>query len=52
MDGNGRMHRHVPMAPDEYIGMIDPSGSLVHAGAALLLLVLPVLENDSAIREE
>ncbi len=40
------------MAPDEYIGAIDPSGSLVHAGAALLLLVLPALEDDSASQEE
>ena len=52
VDDAGRMHRHVPMAPDEYIGVIDPFVSLVHAGAALLLLVLPALEDNSAAQEE
>jgi hypothetical protein len=40
------------MALDEYISMIDPFGSLAHAGAALLLLVLPALEDDAASQEE
>ncbi len=34
VDGDGRMHRHIPMATDEYIGVIDPFGCLVHVNAA------------------
>ena len=56
VEENGRMHRHIPVAPDTYIGVIDPAPSLVHAGAALLLLVLPALEthqgDDSTPQKE
>jgi len=47
VDGDGRMHRHVPMAPDEYIGVVDPFLSFGHSAGAMLLLVLPALEDDS-----
>ena len=52
VDGDGRMHRHLPVAPDEYIGVIDPFLSYAHSAGAMLLLVLPALEDDSAPREE
>jgi hypothetical protein len=44
VDGNGRMHRHVPMATDEYIGKIEPFISYAHSAGAMLLLVLPALD--------
>ena len=44
---NGRMHRHVPMGADEYIGKIEPFVSYAHAAGAMLLLVLPTLEEES-----
>jgi hypothetical protein len=48
VDDQGRMHSHVSMGADDYIGKIDPFVSYAHAGAALLLLVLPTLEEKSS----
>ena len=52
VDERGHMHRHVPVAPDEYIGVVDPFLSFAHSAGAMLLLVLPTLEDGSAAREE
>jgi hypothetical protein len=56
VDEKGHLHRHVPMAPDEYIGVVDPFLSYAHSAGAMLLLVLPALENktedDSADHEK
>ena len=41
------MHRHVPMAFDEYIGKIDRFVSYAHSAGAMLLLVLPALDSQS-----
>lgn len=47
----GRMHRHVSMAFDEYIGKIEPFASFAHSAGAFLLLVLPAIE-ENGLREE
>ena len=44
VDKNGRMHRHVPMGADDYIGNVDQFVSFAHSAGAMLLLILPVLE--------
>jgi hypothetical protein len=41
-DGKLRLHR--ALGPDDYIGRVKDMTSMVHAGAALLLLVLPTLD--------
>jgi hypothetical protein len=46
VDGAGRLYRHIPVAVDEYLGRIDPMPGFAHAGAALLLLVLPKWEAE------
>jgi len=46
VDGHGRMYRHVRMAKDEYIGKVDRFVSFAHSAGAMLLLVLPALEED------
>jgi len=48
VDGHGHMHRHESMATDDYIGKIDPFMSYSHSAGAMLLLVLPALEETSA----
>jgi len=44
---DGRMHQHVPMASDNYIGNIDRFVSYAHSAGAMLLLVLPAIESKS-----
>ncbi len=43
-DGDGKLYRHKPLAADEYLGHIQQMPAYAHAGAALLLLVLPAWE--------
>lgn len=50
--GDGRLYRHVPVALDEYVGSIEHMPGLAHAGAALLLLVLPSLEAEQQARQD
>ncbi len=50
--GDGRLYRHVPVAIDEYIGSIEHMAGLAHAGAALLLLVLPEVEAEQQTDDE
>ncbi|MCB0093269.1 MAG: hypothetical protein KDE54_35515 [Caldilineaceae bacterium] len=45
---DGRMHRHRALAPDVYIGQVDSFVSFAHSAAAMLLLVLPALEEQTA----
>lgn len=47
VDADGSMHRHVPMGVDHYIGKIDQFLSHAHSAGALLLLVLPAIEEYS-----
>lgn len=41
---DGRMYFHVPMGRDDYVGRVESFVSYAHSGGALLLLVLPALE--------
>jgi len=43
---NGHMYLHDPLAPDDHVGHLATPISPLHTGAAFLLLVLPVLEDD------
>ena len=47
VDGHGHMHQHEAMATDDYIGKIHPFVSYAHSAGAMLLLVLPALEDPS-----
>jgi hypothetical protein len=47
VDADGSLHRHVPMGVDHYIGKVDQFISLAHSAGAMLLLVLPALEEKS-----
>ena len=44
---DGRMHRHRALAPDAYIGQVETFLSFAHSAAAMLLLVLPALEEEA-----
>jgi hypothetical protein len=44
VDKNGRIHRHVPMGADDYIGNVEQFVSYAHSAGAMLLLILPALE--------
>ena len=44
---DGKMYRHVSMGADDYIGSVDRFVSYAHSAGALLLLVLPALEEDT-----
>ena len=44
VDVHGHMHKHVRLGPDKYIGKIVPFVSYAHSAAAMVLLVLPALE--------
>lgn len=46
VDGEGRLFRHIPVAVDAYLGRIEPMPGFAHAGAALLLLILPKWEAE------
>ena len=41
---NGRIYRHVPAAPDDYLGKVENMRSLAEGGAAFFLLLLPIVE--------
>ena len=41
---NGRIYRHKPGAPDDYLGKIKDMHSLAESGAAFFLLLLPLIE--------
>ena len=45
---DGRMHRHRAFAPDVHIGQVESPLSFAHSAAAMLLLVLPALEEQTA----
>ncbi len=47
-DGDGKLYRHKPLAADEYLGHIETMPGFAHAGAALLLLVLPAWAETQA----
>ena len=46
VDNDGHMHRHVPMGADDYIGNVDKFVSYAHSAGAMLLLILPALEEN------
>lgn len=46
VDGDGRMYSHVPLAADEYVGNVDRFMSYAHSAGAMLLLVLPALDES------
>lgn len=48
VDGDGRIHRHVPLAIDKYIARVDRFVSYAHSAGAMLLLVLPALESTES----
>ena len=47
VSSDGRMHRHRAFAPDLHIGQVESFLSLAHSAAAMLLLVLPALEEQA-----
>ncbi|MEZ4660098.1 MAG: hypothetical protein R2911_21280 [Caldilineaceae bacterium] len=51
VSADGRMHRHRALAPDVYIGQVESFLSFAHSAAAMLLLVLPALEEARRRRE-
>ncbi len=48
---DGRFFRHKPFAPDEYLGKITEMASHAHGGAAFLLLIWPVVEQQTTATE-
>lgn len=48
VSSDGRLHRHRALAPDVYIGQVESFLSHAHSAAAMLLLVLPALEEQAA----
>jgi len=48
VDPDGKLYRHKPLALDEYLGRMAEMPSYAHGGAALLLLLLPLWEEDQA----
>ncbi|MEZ4673949.1 MAG: hypothetical protein R2932_06855 [Caldilineaceae bacterium] len=47
VSADGRMHRHRALATDAYIGQVESFVSFAHSAAAMLLLVLPALEEEA-----
>jgi hypothetical protein len=45
---NGRIYRHRPCAPDDYLGRVEELHSLAEGGAAFLLLLFPAVEATEA----
>jgi len=41
---NGRIYRHKPVAPDDYLGKVEDIHSLAEGGAAFFPLLLPLIE--------
>jgi hypothetical protein len=53
VESNGKLFRHRSLLPDEYVGKIVQMASYAHGGAAFLLLVKPVLdEEDKEVEKE
>ena len=48
---NGRVYRHKPAAPDEYLGDVEGMHSLVEGGAAFFLLLSSTVEETGAVEE-
>lgn len=48
---DGKLYRHKPVAPDEYLGKVTEMVSVVHGGAAFLLLVVPAYEQEKGEKE-
>jgi hypothetical protein len=44
VEDSGRMVRHVAMGLDQYVGNVEAFTSYAHSAAAMLLLVLPALD--------
>jgi len=51
VEADGSMHRHVPVGVDEYIGKVDQFLSYAHSAGAMLLLVLPAIEDEKQKEE-
>lgn len=48
VDADGKFFRHKPLAPDEYVGRIENMENYAVGGAALMLLVLPALDQTDS----
>jgi hypothetical protein len=48
---DGKLYRHNPVAPDEYLGKVTEMVSVVHGGAAFLLLVVPAYDQEKEANE-
>lgn len=46
VEEDGAIYLNRSLAPDDYVGRMKPFISYAHAGAAMLLLVLPALEEQ------
>ena len=51
VDGDGKFFRHRPLAADEYLGQVVEMTSYAHGGAAFLLLIWPMVEEELEARE-
>ena len=51
VDGDGKFFRHRPLAADEYLGQVVEMTSYAHGGAAFLLLIWPMVEEEMEARE-
>ena len=47
MDANGNCYTHKALARDPYVGNLTPMPGYALAGAAFLLLLLPLLESET-----
>jgi hypothetical protein len=47
VDVKGHFYKHVPMGTDRYLGHVDPFISYAHSAAAMVLLLLPALEEEA-----
>ncbi|MBM4424165.1 MAG: hypothetical protein FJ030_12390 [Chloroflexi bacterium] len=50
-DGDGKLYRH-RVGPDEYIGKIEGATSYALSGAAFMLLVWPLIEEEAETKKE
>ncbi len=48
----GKVYRHKPAAPDDYLGKVEDMRSLAGGGAAFFLLLLPVVEGGEVEANE
>jgi len=51
MDSDGKFYRH-RVGPDEYIGKIEGANAYPLGGAAFMLLVWPLVEEEMAAKEK